>query len=263
MTWVAYIGIGAVAGLLAGLLGVGGGLVIVPLLGFALAVQGLPAEHIQHLALGTSLATIIFTSISSFMAHHRRGAVQWPSVRRLAGGIVVGTFGGTWIAAGLSTGWLKGFFVVFLIVVAVQMLLDFRPPPSRTLPGTAGMLATGGGIGFISSLVGIGGGTMSVPFLVWCNLPVRSAIGTSSAIGFPIALAGAAGYVVNGWGAAGLPPGSLGFVYLPALVAVSAASVCTAPAGAWLAHRLPVRPLKQGFAAFLLAVAARMIYGLV
>ena len=263
MTWMAYIGIGVFAGVLAGLLGVGGGLVIVPLLGFAFAAQGLPPEHIQHLALGTSLATIIFTSISSFMSHHRRGAVEWAAVRRIAGGIVGGTFGGTWIAAGLSTGWLKWFFAGFLIVVAAQMLLDFKPKPSRTLPGAAGMLATGGGIGFISSLVGIGGGTMSVPFLVWCNLPVRSAIGTSAAIGFPIALAGAAGYVVNGWGAAGLPAGSLGYVYLPALVAVSAASAATAPMGAWLAHRLPVRPLKRGFAVFLLAVAGRLIYGLV
>jgi uncharacterized protein len=260
--WLAYIGVGAVAGVLAGLLGVGGGLIIVPLLGFAFAAQGLPAAQIQHLALGTSLATIIFTSVSSFMAHHRRGVVNWSAVRRLAPGIVAGTFGGSWFAARLPTGWLKGFFAAFLLIVTVQMLLDMRPKPSRRIPGAAGMLSAGGVLGFISSLVGVGGGTMSVPFLIWCNLPMHAAIGTSAAIGFPIAVAGAAGYIVNGWHAAGLPPGSLGFVYLPALAAVAAASVCTAPFGAWLAHRAPVKPLRRGFAVFLLVVAAHMVMGL-
>ena len=262
MTWLAYLGIGAVAGVLAGLLGVGGGLVIVPLLAFAFAAQGLPADHIQHLALGTSLATIMFTSVSSFMAHHRRGAVNWSVVRRISATILAGTFGGSWVAARLPTGFLKGFFAVFLVLVAAQMLMDMRPKPSRQLPGMTGMLPVGGGIGLISSLVGIGGGSMSVPFLVWCNQPVHTAIGTSAAIGFPIAVAGAAGYIVKGWGAPGLPAGSLGFVYLPALIAVAAASFCTAPLGAWLAHRVPVKPLKRGFAVFLLVVAARLFAGL-
>ena len=260
--WLSYLGIGAGAGVLAGLLGVGGGLVIVPLLAFVFAAQGLPPQHVQHLALGTSLATIIFTSVSSSRAHHRRGAVNWEVVRRISFGIVAGTFGGSWIAARLPTDLLKAFFAAFLIFVALQMWLDIRPKPSRQLPGPAGMLSTGGGIGFVSSLVGIGGGTMSVPFLLWCNLPVRTAIGTSAAIGFPIAVAGAAGYIVNGWAAAGLPAGSLGFVYLPALVAVAAASFALAPLGAWLAHRVPVRPLRRGFALFIVAIAARIVASL-
>ncbi|MCE9613397.1 MAG: sulfite exporter TauE/SafE family protein [Lentisphaerae bacterium] len=257
--WLAYLAIGSIAGLLAGLLGVGGGLIIVPLLAFAFTTHGLPAEHVQRLALGTSLATIVFTATSSGLAHHRHGAVRWDAVARLAAGIVVGTFGGSWVAARLSPASLKGFFAAFLLYVSIQMLLDMRPRPTRQLPGAVGMSAVGGGIGLISSLVGIGGGTMSVPFLVWCNLPVRTAIGTSAAIGFPIALSGAAGYIVNGWHAPALPPGCLGFVYLPALTGVAAASVLTAPLGARLAHRVPTRPLKRGFALFLLAVAARMI----
>lgn len=260
--WLTYGGIGALAGILAGLLGVGGGLIIVPLLALAFTFQGLPTEHVQHLALGTSLATILFTAASSSAAHHRHGAVHWVAVARIATGILAGTFSGTWVAARLSSHSLRGFFVVFLLVVAVQMLLDMRPKPSRQLPGRAGMFGAGAGIGLISSLVGIGGGTMSVPFLIWCNLPMRTAIGTSAAIGFPIALAGAAGYLVNGWHAPALPAGCLGFVYLPALVGVAAASVLTAPLGARLAHRLPVKPLKRGFAVFLLAVAVRMAVGL-
>ena len=262
MEWSLYAGVGAIAGVLAGLLGLGGGLIIVPLLLYVFTATGLPAVHVQHLALGTSMATIMFTSISSFLAHHRRGAVNWAAVRLVAPGLVIGTFGGTWVAARLPTGLLKGLFVVFLCYVAVQMLMDIRPKPSRALPGRGGMSAVGLGIGLISSLVGIGGGTMSVPFLAWCNEPVRRAVGTSSAIGFPIAVAGAAGYLVNGWHAPGLPPGAVGFVYLPALAGVAAVSVLTAPLGARLAHRLPVERLKRFFAVFLLAVAAHMAMSL-
>ena len=254
-----YLGTGAIAGVLAGLLGVGGGLIIVPLLAFTFAAQGFAPEHIQHMALGTSLGTIVFTAISSFMAHHRRGAVQWPVVWRIAPGIIIGTFGGTWVAAALSTVVLKGFFAAFLYYVAGQMLLDIRPQASRQIPGSGGMLAVGGGIGFVSSLVGIGGGTMSVPFLAWCNLPLRTAIGTSAAIGFPIALSGVAGYIASGWHTTGLPAHSLGFVYLPALAGVAAMSMLTAPLGARLAHRVPLAPLKRFFAVFLLAVATRIV----
>jgi uncharacterized membrane protein YfcA len=259
--WLLYLGLGAFAGVLAGLLGVGGGLVIVPMLTFIFIAQQMPAEHILHLALGTSLASIMFTSISSLRAHHLRGAVDWFVVRRITPGILAGTFFGSWVAAQLSTGFLKAFFVVFLYFVAVQMLLDIRPHPHRQLPGRAALFGVGGLIGGVSSLVGIGGGSMSVPFMIWCNIALRNAIGTSAAIGFPIALAGAVGYVVNGL-AVRLPPHTLGFVYLPALLGVSVASVLTAPLGARLAHTLPIGGLKRIFALLLIVMGTKMLLGL-
>jgi uncharacterized membrane protein YfcA len=259
--WLMYLGLGAFAGVLAGLFGVGGGLVIVPMLTFIFIAQQMPAEHILHLALGTSLASIMFTSISSLRAHHLRGAVDWLVVRRITPGILAGTFFGSWVAAQLSTGFLKAFFVAFLYFVAVQMLLDMRPHSHRQLPGPTAMFGVGGVIGGVSSLVGIGGGSMSVPFMIWCNIALRNAIGTSAAIGFPIALAGAAGYVVNGL-AATLPPHTLGFVYLPALVGVSAASMLTAPLGAKIAHSLPVGRLKKIFALLLIVMGTKMLLSL-
>lgn len=257
-----YLGIGAFAGVLAGLLGVGGGLVIVPLLVMSFTRQGMPAASLMHVALGTSMASIVFTSIASLRAHDRRGAVDWRIVRRITPGILAGTFFGTWVAARLSTAFLKWFFVAFLYFVAVQMLLDRKPRPSREVPCAAGTSAVGAAIGLVSSLVGIGGGTMSVPFMTWCNVPVHRAIGTSAAIGLPIALAGAAGYVVNGLGAPQLPPHTIGFVSLPALGGIVAASVATAPLGARLSHSLPVPRLKRVFALLLFVMATRLLLGL-
>lgn len=256
-----YLALGAFAGVLAGLLGVGGGLVIVPILTFIFSAQGVPADHILHLALGTSLASIMFTSVSSLRAHHVRGAVEWLVVRRITPGILAGTFFGSWVAAQLSTRFLKAFFVVFLYYVAIQMLLNIRPKPHRQLPGATAMFGVGGLIGGISSLVGIGGGSMSVPFLVWCNVAMHNAIGTSAAIGFPIALAGAAGYLVNGL-AVDLPPATLGYIYLPALIGVAAASIVTAPLGARLAHSLPIGGLKKIFALLLIVMGTKMMLSL-
>ena len=251
--------VGAFVGILAGLLGVGGGLVIVPILVFAFNLQNVSSEIIMHLALGTSLASIMFTSVSSFMAHHKRGAVHWSIVRRIVLGILTGTFLGSCFASLLSTDILKTFFVVFLYFVAYQFLTNKKPKPSRELPGVTGMFAVGNGIGFISSLVGIGGGAVSVPYMVWCNVPVHRAIGTSAAIGLPIAISGTVGFLYNGWGNELLPPYSLGFIYLPALVGIGAVSVLTAPVGARLAHSLPVDKLKKIFALLLLIVGTRML----
>jgi len=260
--WFMYIALGAFAGVLAGLLGVGGGLVIVPVLTFIFTAQHMPEGHILHLALGTSLASIMFTSVSSLRAHHGRGAVDWIAVRRISIGIMVGTFAGSWIAAQLSTRFLKVFFIVFLYYVAAQMLLNIKPKPHRQLPGFAAMSGVGGLIGGVSSLVGIGGGTMSVPFLLWCNTAIHRAIGTSAAIGFPIALAGAVGYMVNGLSVP-LPQYSLGFVYLPALAGIAATSVVTAPLGAKLAHSLPIDKLKKVFALLLIVMGTKMLLGLI
>ncbi|BCL76961.1 UPF0721 transmembrane protein [Jeongeupia sp. HS-3] len=259
----ACLALGLVAGLLAGLLGVGGGLVIVPGLLFVFHLIGLPEAHQQHLALGTSLATIVFTSIASFRAHAAHGAVRWPVFRSIAPGIVIGTFVGAQLAGLFSGIALKWFFVVFAYLVGAQMLADFKPKPSRGLPGTLGMGGVGTVIGAVSSWVGIGGGSLSVPFMTLCNVPVREAIGTSAAIGLPIAAAGALGYVVSGWGAFELPAGSAGFVYLPALAGIVIASFPMAKVGARLAHRLPVAVLKKCFAALLIVLATKMLISLI
>lgn len=260
--WLLYLATGIFAGFLAGLLGVGGGLVIVPVLAFIFSAQHFPPDQLMHVALGTSLASIMFTSVASLRAHHAHGAVNWAVVRSITPGIIAGTLAGTVVAAQLSTAFLKAFFVVFLYYVATQMVLNIKPKPTRELPGAPGMFAAGGVIGGVSSLVGIGGGTLSVPFMTWCNVKLHQAIGTSAAIGFPIAAAGAAGYIANGWRAAGLPAFSLGFVYLPALAGLVVASVLAAPFGARLAHRLPVARLKKVFALLLYVLGTRMLLSL-
>jgi uncharacterized protein len=260
--WLAYLVFGAVAGIIAGLLGVGGGIVVVPALYWLFTAQGLPQTTIMQMALGTSLATIVFTSIASFRAHDRRGAVRWDIFKSITPGILIGSLCGSWVAAQLSTKLLKGFFVAFLYFVSIQMLLNIKPKPSRQVPNTGGMFATGGIVGLVSNLVGIGGGTMTVPFLTWCNIPIHVAVGTASAIGLPIAAAGTIGYLANGLAANALPSLSLGFIYLPALIGIVAMSMWTAKYGAILAHALPVATLKRVFALFLLAMATRMLWGM-
>ncbi|WP_027179925.1 sulfite exporter TauE/SafE family protein [Maridesulfovibrio bastinii] len=254
-----FIILGAVAGILAGLLGIGGGLVIVPILVFSFTPLGFPQEHLMHMALGTSMASIIFTSISSSMAHHKRGAVRWSIFKSITPGIIVGTFLGTCLASVMNTTLLKSIFVIFLYYVASQMLLNIKPKPTRTMPGTVGMFGSGGVIGAVSSLVGIGGGTLCVPFMTFCNIEMHTAVGTAAAIGLPIALAGTAGYIWNGIGVAGVPDWSIGYVYLPALIGIVAASMFTAPFGVKLSHSLPVSKLKKVFAVLLIVVATRML----
>jgi len=258
--FAAYVGLGLVVGFVAGLLGVGGGLIIVPVLIMLLHANGLAAGIEPQLALGTSLASILFTALSSVRAHHRHGAVEWPLVRRITPGILAGTLAGALLAAQMPATVLKVFFVIFLFYAAVQMWLDFKPAPHRGLPGRAGTTLAGGVIGAVSSWVGIGGGTLSVPFMLWHNVTLHRAIATSAAIGFPIAAAGAAGYVLGGWKMQGLPAGSLGFIYLPALAGIVVGSVLTAPLGARTAHRIPVRPLKRIFALLLVTLALRMLW---
>lgn len=264
MEWIAYLVLGLVAGFVAGLLGVGGGLIIVPVLVFIFAAQHFPEQYAMHLALGTAMASIIFTSISSFRAHNAHGAVNWQIWRDIGPGIIIGTLLGTVLAAFLSTLFLKVFFVGFVFYAGTQMLLDIKPKAARALPGWFGMYVAGNVIGAVSSLVGIGGGTLSVPFMTWCNVKLHQAIGTSAAIGLPIAIAGTLGYIANGWGArAALPDYSLGFVYVPALAAIVATSMLTAPLGARLAHRLPVKKLKKIFAFLLYGLGIRMLFSLI
>lgn len=257
-----YLGCGCIVGVLAGLLGVGGGTVIVPILAAVFPYQGVPPQYVQQLALGTSLASIMFTSISSARAHHARGAVQWDIFRNITPGILLGTFSGGLIAAHLPTLFLKIFFICFLFAISAQMISNYRPPATRHMPGRFGTACAGGVIGLLSSFVGIGGGSMSVPFMTYCGVPIHTAIGTSAAIGFPIAVAGALGYIVGGWNAPGLPSDCLGFVHLWALFGIAAASCLTAPIGAKISHNMPTGKLKRYFAAFLVLIALKMLWDL-
>lgn len=259
--WWAYLLLGAFAGFFAGLLGVGGGAIMVPILTTIFLAEGFAKSDVVHLALGTSMAAIVFTSIASLRAHHRHGAVLWPIVRAITPGILFGTFGATFVAALLPTRALTLFFACFMIYVALQMLLNIKPKPHRELPGALGIGAVGVGIGGISALVAIGGGSLSVPFMTWCNVKPHQAIGTSAAIGLPIAVAGTAGYLVNGWGTPGLPAFTVGFVYLPALLLVTGVSTLVAPFGARLAHRLPVATLKRIFSGVLVLLVTKMLWG--
>jgi uncharacterized membrane protein YfcA len=256
----ALLALGACTGFAAGLLGIGGGMLLVPFLTLLFTWRGYPLEHVVHMAIATSLATILFTSVSSVRAHHKRGAVRWPIVWLLAPGILLGSLVGAQIAGRLPTFWLSVVFASFVGFSALQMLRDRKPKPTRQLPKGAGMFGAGGAIGLISSLVGAGGGFISVPFMVWSNVPIHNAVATSAALGFPIAAAGTVGYILAGRSEVGLPAGTLGFVYLPALVAIAAASVLTAPLGAKVAHSLDTRPLKRIFALLLFALAGYMAY---
>lgn len=254
------LALGAATGFAAGLLGIGGGMMMVPFLTVIFTARGYPEQHLVHMAIATSLATILFTSLSSVRAHHQRGAVLWPVARILAPGIVVGSLIGAQIAGKLPTVWLALVFAAFVGLSAVQMLFDRKPKATRELPGAPGMFAVGNAIGFVSALVGAGGGFISVPYLVWSNIRIHNAVATSAALGFPIAAAGTVGYVLAGYGEAGLPAGTIGFVYLPALLTIALASVVTAPLGARAAHALNTKPLKRIFSLLLFILAGYMLY---
>lgn len=256
---LALLGIGT--GFLAGLLGIGGGMLMVPFITIILDSRGVAPGLAVKMAIATSMATIIFTSVSSVWAHHKRGAVRWELVKGLAPGIVLGSLvASLGVFALLKGTWLAAFFGLFVGFSATQMFLDKKPKPGRQMPGTGGQLAAGGVIGFLSGLVGAGGGFISVPFMTWCNVAIHNAVATSAALGFPIALANVAGYVVSGWNLQDLPAGSFGYVWLPALVVIASFSVFLAPLGARAAHALPVRQLKRAFACILYVLAAYMLW---
>jgi uncharacterized membrane protein YfcA len=260
--WLAYLPVGLAVGFFAGLLGIGGGLMIVTALVFMFQAQGFPAQHLLHVALGTSIASIVFTSLSSVRAHQHHGAVRWDIVRATLVGIVIGTLLGTVFADAMPSRHLAIFFTVFVYYSAVQMWLDRKPKATRQLPGMAGMTAAGLGVGALSSLVGAGGGVLTIPMMTMCNVPMRQAIGTSAALGLPIAAAGAVGYIATGLNAAHVPAPHLGYVYLPALVGIVFGTFVTVPFGARAAHRLPVPVLKRVFAVILFLLASKMLWTL-
>ena len=253
--------IGIATGFLAGLLGIGGGMLMVPFVTIIMSNRGVAPDLAIKMAIATSMATIIFTSISSVWAHHRRGAVRWDIVKRLAPGIVVGSLvGSLGVFALLKGAHLAIFFALFVSFSATQMFLDKKPEPTRQLPGTAGLVAAGGIIGFLSGLVGAGGAFISVPFMTWCNVAIRHAVATSAALGFPIAAANVMGYVFSGLDVQNLPAGAFGYIWLPALGVIAMCSFLMAPLGAKAAHTLPVGKLKRIFASVLYVLAAYMLY---
>jgi uncharacterized protein len=253
--------LGLCTGFAAGLLGIGGGMIIGPFLTLILSARGLPADLAVKMAIATSMATIMFTSISSVRAHHQRGAVRWTVVRGLAPGIVLGgALASLGVFALLKGTYLAVLFAVFVGYSATQIFLDKKPQPGRQMPGMAGLTAAGGVIGFMSGLVGAGGAFVSVPFMVAFHVPVINAVATSAALGFPIALANTAGYIWSGSHVANLPAWSLGYVWLPGLAVIASCSVLTAPLGARTAHRLPIAQLRKVFAVLLYTLAAYMLY---
>lgn len=254
MEFALYLVLGAIAGILAGLFGVGGGIIIVPVLVFSFTAQGFAPEVLTHLAVGTSLATIVFTSINSIREHNRRGAVQWNLFVWLAPGILAGAAVGGVTAALIQGPILQKIIGVFAICVALQLALNLTPKNPRPLPKRPELVAAGGIIGWASAIFGIGGGSVTVPFLVWRSVSIQQAVATSAACGFPIAFAGAVVFMSTGWHESQLPDWSLGFVYFPAVLGIALTSMFFARFGARLAHRLPPLLLKRLFALLLTAV---------
>ena len=257
--WLAYLAIGAAGGFIAGLLGIGGGALIVPLLVFVFHAQGFSPDHVLHMALATTMASIVFTALASARAYHARGSVDWKMARSMVPGTLAGAFVAALAAGVIPTRQLAVVFTVLMFVAATQIILDLKPKIAVFQPGARIVFAAGAVIGAFSSLLAVGGASLSIPFLAWCDVPLRRAIGTAAANGVPIAVAGTAGYVLQGWRVDGLPLPSAGYVYLPAFAAIVIVSVLTAPLGARLAHRMPVRPLRILLALVLYAVAVRLL----
>lgn len=258
---IAFILLGSVVGFTAGLLGVGGGGIMVPVLTTIFLYQGVPVEKVVHLALGTSMASIIFTSISSLRAHHAKKGVIWPIVKQMVVGILIGTFLATFLAASLSSLYLAIFFALFMAYVSLQMFMDKKPVKSMSGPGE--LFLVGSGIGIISALVSIGGGSLTVPYLVSRKVDIKKAIGTSAAIGLPISIAGTLGYVINGWSHTSSDSLTFGFIYFPGVILISLISTVFAPIGARMAHRLPVPLLKKIFSVMLILLSIKMLASII
>lgn len=259
MTFVLYLLLGACAGVLAGLFGVGGGLIIVPVLVYSFTAHGFSPDVLTQMAVGTSLATILFTSINSILEHNRRGAVVWPVFLWMTVGILLGSALGALTASKIQGPMLQKIIGVFAIGMAIQMALDLKPKTVKQLPGKFGLGTAGTFIGWASAIFGIGGGSLTVPFLTWRSVPMQKAVGTSAACGFPLALAGAISFMAVGWHHPQLPSWSLGYIYLPAMIGIAVTSMFFARFGARLAHRLSARLLKRLFALLLLCVGLNFL----
>ena len=260
MTFLVYLLVGSAAGLLAGLFGIGGGLVIVPVLVITFGLMGISETVLTHMALATSLTTIIFTSLSSVKEHHKHGAVDWMLVRWIGSGIIVGTALGVWLLADVAGEHLQIAIGVFALAMAAKMAFDINPSASRQVPGSKGLLVSGSVIGFGSAWFGIGGGSFTVPFLTWVNVPMKRAVATAAACGLPIALTGSVSNIYTGWELVELPDWTTGFVYWPAVLGIAITSVPCAKIGAKLAHKLDAKMLKRGFALLLFIVGIKFLF---
>ena len=260
--WLGYAAIGAAVGFFAGLLGIGGGAIMVPLLVMLFGAQGMPREQILHLAVGSGMATILLTSVSSVRAHAQRGALRWDLIKSMTPGILVGGLAGSSVAGAIPTRVFAVLFCVVVYIASANILLDRRPKPTRAAPGPLGMFLAGFIISAASAFAAVGGAFMTVPFMLYCNVPLLQAIGCAAAIGFPIALAGTAGFIASGLAQGGLPSWSIGYVYLPAFLGIALTSVLFAPAGAAFAHRLKTKTLKRVFAGLLFVMATKMLISL-
>ncbi len=259
----ALVAAGLTAGVIAGLLGVGGGIVIVPVLFQLFTMVGIDPSVTMHLAVGTSLASIVPTSVSSVRAHVRRDAVDFQLLRDWAPGVVAGVFAGSALASVARGGLLTGVFGTVAMVVALYMLLvPDGVRLSETLPGLWTQRLIAAAIGCFSAMMGIGGGTLTVPSLVLCSYPIRRAVGTSSAVGMIIAIPGTLGFMAAGWDVPGRPPLSLGFVSLLGLGLTAPTAMLTAPLGTRLAHIIDPTWLRRSFALFLMLTASRMFWTL-
>ena len=258
---VELLALGSLAGFLAGLLGIGGGLVLVPCLVLLLADQQVGVDVAVKVAIATSMAVVLFTSASSALAHHRRGAVRWSTVARLAPGIVVGSAAASLAAFAYAKGAVLALLFAGLVLVSsIHMFADRPAVAHRRLPGTAGQAGAGAAIGFMSGLVGAGSGFVSVPWMTWHGVPMRHAVATSAALALPIAMVNVAGYIASGVHVPGLPAGSAGYVWVPAWIAIAVASVAVAPLGVRAAHALPAAGLRKLFAGLLLALSVYMAH---
>ena len=250
---------GSISGFLAGLLGIGGGMILVPFMILVFNHLGFSQEVIVHMAIATGMCTILFTTSSAIWAHHKHGSIDWKLVAALSPGMIFGgLIGGSELFEALKTSWLSLFFAVFIVYTSIQMLLNKKPKAGRDLPGALGLFSFGGFAGALASLVGAGGAFITVPFMLWCNVKPHTAMATSSGLGLPVAAAATIGYMYGSWGNPNLPAGSMGFVYLPAVACIVVVSIFTAPFGARLARKLDVAQLKRVFGVMLLLLAAFM-----
>jgi uncharacterized protein len=257
-----YLLLGALVGFMAGLLGVGGGGIMVPIFAMLFTMQGFTTDEVMHLALGTSMTTIIFTSFSSMRAHRKRGNIEIPMALKISIGIMIGTFSATFLASYLKGVYLALFFSAFMSFVAYKMFQKADYPHNDKPHGIVGNILSGIFIGGISALVSIGGGSLSVPYLMHQNFDIKRAIGTSAAIGFPIAISGTLGYLVNGWGNTDSSSYVLGYIYLPAVVLVAISSALTAPLGVKYATKLPTNKLKKIFGILSVVLSVKMLFSI-
>lgn len=251
---------GSIAGFIAGLFGVGGGIVVVPVTLWVLKTQQIESEYIQHIAVGTSLTVMVFTTFMSSLGHYRKKAINFEVLKGMAPGIVAGSIIGSMLASKIPSESLQIVFIVFAYLVAVKTIFGFNPNSSLSLPKTAGIFSIGTLFGGISGLLGIGGGVFNVPFLLACKVPIKKAVGTSAALSWSVAISGAVSYMWQGVNVSGLPEGTLGFCYLPVAVTLTITTILFAPLGVRLTHKLPPKLMRIIFGIMLLGIATKILF---